>query len=104
MKPGTLLPLSFLVLSLSVYAAPSPFLDSGLNVGDIAQSVLAQSPFNDQLRSDASQWLDEAKQVILRGKQNLEKWFYKGRQYIKQDNLLCARISSTLFSLADQHL
>jgi len=90
MKTGGLLPLSFLVLSsLTVYAAPSPF-DFGLDASDIAQTILAHNPFNEGVRLEASQWLDEAKQLILRGKKNMEKWAYKGRQYIKQDNLLCA--------------
>src|SRR5260221_1141484 len=91
MKTGGLLPLSFLVLSsLTVYAAPSSPCDFGLDASDIAQTILAQNPFNDGLRLEASQWLDEAKQLILRGKKNMEKWAHKGRQYIKQDNLLCA--------------
>ena len=88
MKSGSLLPLSLLILSsLTVHAAPSPSLDFGLKAADIGQTVLVQS---DEFQSEASQWLDGAKQLILRGKKNLEKWFYKGRQYLKQDNLLCA--------------
>ena len=91
MKTGRLLPLSFLVFSsLAVHAAPSPSLDFGLEAADIAQTVFSQNPFSDELRSEASQWLDEAKELILRGKKNLDKWDHKGRQYIKQDSLLCA--------------
>lgn len=84
MKTGSLL--SLLVLSsLTVHAAPSP----ALNAADNAQAVFSQNPFNDQLGSRAPLWIDETKQAILRGKNNLEKWIYKQRQYIKQDNLLC---------------
>jgi len=87
----SLLPLSFIVLSsLAVHAIPSPSFDFGLGAADIAQTILAQNPFHDAVRSEASQWVDEAKQLILRGKKNMEKWVYKERQYIKQDNLLCA--------------
>jgi len=83
--------LSFLVLlSLTVNAVPLDSFTSVLDVVDIGQAVFPQSPFNDELRSVALQRLDVAKQVILRGKKNLERWVYKERHYIKQDNLLCS--------------
>jgi len=73
MKTRNLLPLSFLVFSsLTAQAAPPPSFGFE-SVADITQAVFSQNPFNDHLRSEASQWLDEAKQVILRGKKNLEK-------------------------------
>src|SRR5260221_8110830 len=100
-------PLSFLIiLTLTVNAAPSHPFNSVLEAVDIAQTVLPQNPFNVQLRSVALQRLDEAKQVILRGKKNLERWVYKGRHYIKQDNLLCSINPlwlCNLYTFADQH-
>lgn len=86
MKVIVLAHLAFLILSsLAVNAVPSPSYDN--------QAVFLQNPLND--------WLDTAKHEILSGKKNLEKWFYKGRQYIKQNNLLCAGISvlSQMFHL-----
>jgi cathepsin A (carboxypeptidase C) len=38
---------------------------------------------------DAQHLLDEAKQAILQGKKNLDRWFHDGREFIKQNNLLC---------------
>ena len=35
------------------------------------------------------EWLDDAKKAILRGKHNLEKWIHDGKEYIKQNELLC---------------
>jgi len=97
-------PLSFLIiLSLTANAAPSNSFDSALDVVDIAQTILPQNPFNVELRSVTLQRLDEAKQVILRGKKNLERWVYKGRHYIKQNNLLCSINSLSLCTFVDQH-
>ena len=85
--------LSFLVLSsLTVHAALSRSFNSRLEVADVAQTVLSQS---DELRLRR---LDEVKQLVLRGKKNLETWVYKGRHYIKQDNLLCSINSLSLYT------
>jgi cathepsin A (carboxypeptidase C) len=87
MKP--ILPLLSVLLLISspinVYGAP-PRLDS------IAQAVFNQRPLGisgEEFRDATSEWLDDAKQAILMGKKNMEKWFHDGREYIKQDNLLC---------------
>jgi cathepsin A (carboxypeptidase C) len=87
MKP--ILPLLSVLLLISspinVYGAP-PRLDSN------AQAVFNQRPLGisrEEFRDAASEWLDDAKQAILMGKMNMEKWFHDGREYIKQDNLLC---------------
>lgn len=37
-------------------------------------------------------FLDDAKQAILKGKKNLEKWIHDGREFIKQDGLMCESI------------
>lgn len=90
MKPF-ISPLLLLSIPLAVYGAPPAF-------DGIAQ---LQTPFNlgkfsaaDQFRDSATEWLDDAKKAILRGKKNMEKWFHQGREYIKQDNLLCEFISA----------
>ena len=88
----TILPLLSVLLLINsprnVYAAPP-----GLAEDNIAQVVFNQRPLlgisGDEFRDAASEWLDDAKKVILKGKKNMEKWFHDGREYIKQDNLLC---------------
>jgi len=88
MKP--ILPLLSVLLLISspinVYGAP-PRLDN------IAQAVFNQRPLlgisGEEFQDAASEWLDDTKQAILTGKKNMEKWFHDGREYIKQDNLLC---------------
>ena len=80
----SLVTLILLAFSLTAHAAPSPF----------EISPEAQTPFlglsGDLFRDKATEWLDDAKKAILQGKSNMEKWFHDGRQYIKQDGLLCA--------------
>lgn len=77
-----------LLLISPAFGAHLPF-----NVQDARQTVLefgrAHSSLSSQHLPGASEWLDEAKKVILKGKKNLEKWYYQGREYIKQDNLMC---------------
>jgi cathepsin A (carboxypeptidase C) len=36
-----------------------------------------------------NEWLDDAKKAILKGKKNLEKWYHGGKEFIKQNGLLC---------------
>jgi cathepsin A (carboxypeptidase C) len=91
MKP--ILPLLSVLLLISspikVYGAPP-----GLASDSIAQAVFNERPLGisgDGFRDTASEWLDDAKKAILKGKKNMDKWFYDGREYIKQDNLLCER-------------
>lgn len=92
MKPLTpllsLLPLSLLFLSpLPSLAVPpiSPYVDT--------QAVFSQKPFlgmsGDKFQGMAMEWINDAKKAILKGKKNLERWYHEGREYIKQDNLLC---------------
>jgi hypothetical protein len=33
--------------------------------------------------------VNDAKKVILQGKTNMQKWLYKGQEFIKQDGLMC---------------
>lgn len=37
----------------------------------------------------ASHFLSEGKKAILKGKNNMETWYHDGKEYLKQDNLLC---------------
>ncbi|KAG6854174.1 hypothetical protein C0991_009826 [Blastosporella zonata] len=37
----------------------------------------------------ATDFLSDAKKAILKGKYNLQKWYHNGREYIKQNGLLC---------------
>lgn len=41
------------------------------------------------LKSVANQFLSDAKKAILEGKKNLETWFHDGKEFVKQNELLC---------------
>jgi len=66
-----------------------------------AQGVFSQKPFlgisGNEFHDVATEWLDDAKKAILKGKKNLEKWYHKGREYIKQDNLLYEFVTNPSF-------
>lgn len=40
-------------------------------------------------KNAANHFLSDAKKAILYGKKNMEKWYHDGREYIKQNDLLC---------------
>ncbi len=76
-----------LIPLLAVYGAPST-----LGSEETVQTVFSQNPLrpiSDTGLHGGSEWLNDAKKAILKEKKNLEKWFYRGIEYIKQDNLLC---------------
>ena len=82
---SSLLPLSLLLVSpLSSLAVPS-YTDG--------QAVFSQKPLlgmsEDKFEGMAMEWLDDAKKAILKGKENLERWYHEGKEFIKQNNLLC---------------
>jgi cathepsin A (carboxypeptidase C) len=62
---------------------------------DGAQVVLNQTPLDggfgigNQLKHSVLDYLEESKKGILKGKANMQKWMHAGKEYIKQDNLLC---------------
>ena len=55
---------------------------------------LSQSNFRHDIltntESAAAEFLNDAKKAILKGKSEMQKWFYQGKEYIKQNGLLCA--------------
>ncbi|TRM61781.1 Alpha/Beta hydrolase protein [Schizophyllum amplum] len=52
------------------------------------------------VESYATQFLSDAKQAILSGKKNFDKWVHDGKEFIKQDGMLYELISHPAF---DQH-
>ena len=87
---SSLLPLSLLFLSpLTSLAVPpiSPYDDT--------QAVFSQQhifgTFGDKFHGMGMEWMTDTKKAILEGKKNLEKWHHEGKEYIKQDNLLCEK-------------
>ncbi|KAJ7079578.1 carboxypeptidase C [Mycena belliarum] len=44
-----------------------------------------------------NEWLDDAKKAILKGKNNLEKWYHDGKEFIKQNELLYELVSHPAF-------
>ncbi|KAJ7468642.1 carboxypeptidase C [Mycena latifolia] len=49
-----------------------------------------------------NEWLDDAKKAILKGKNNLEKWYHDGKEFIKQNELLYELVSHPSFE--EHHL
>ncbi len=81
--------LAFISLCCSIVSA-APF--------DEAQAVFNQSPLRDafgisDIKHSVLDYIEDSKKVILKGKKNMEKWVHAGKEYIKQDNLLCKTIS-----------
>ena len=65
---------------------------------DEAQVVFNQSPVKDafgigDIKHSVLDYIEDSKKVILKGKKNMQKWIHAGKEYIKQDNLLCETIS-----------
>lgn len=46
----------------------------------------------DQAVFNAGDFLSDSKQAILDGKQDLDKWMHDGKEFIKQNHLLCERL------------
>ena len=80
MKLQRLLPLAILATT-SVLAAPPSFFDGA------QQAVLGSAEA--KFKGVANQYLSDAKQAILKGKKELETWYHDGKEFIKQNNLLC---------------
>ncbi|KAH9483643.1 Carboxypeptidase Y-like protein A [Psilocybe cubensis] len=90
--------ISLVATSLNIAAGAPP---SGL----YNEALSFQKPFldisGDEFLDVASEWLDDAKKAILKGKKNLDKWFHDGREFIKQDNLLYEYITHPEFQKYD---
>jgi cathepsin A (carboxypeptidase C) len=85
MKPGLpLLALASLYCSV-IYAAPY----------NEDQVVLGNIPFHmgSEIKHSVLDFIEDGKKEILKGKGNMQKWFHAGKEFIKQDDMLC-RISS----------
>ena len=72
----------FWLLSLlpAVLANPAP-----------QQVTFSLNGHDNNVRNVVDQYLDAGKKAILRGKKNLENWYHDGKEYIKQNDLLCAQ-------------
>ena len=92
-------PLSSLLSLTLLSVSPLPSLAVPPNVD--AQAAFSQSPFS-SVSGIGIEWMDDAKKAILRGKENLERWYHEGTEYIKQDNLLCENQSFT--NVLDAHM
>ena len=83
---SSLLPLPLLFLSPLPSLAVPPYVDP--------QALFSQKPLSNGMSGDkfqgmAMEWIDDAKKTILKGKEDMERWYHEGREYIKQNNLLC---------------
>jgi cathepsin A (carboxypeptidase C) len=77
-----------LVLCLSIVHSPVCY---GNPVYAGSQAVLGGADrFRDPFTQEyAAEFLTDAKKVILKGKTNMQKWFHDGKEFIKQNGLLC---------------
>lgn len=86
-------PLSSLLPLFLLFVSPLP----SLAVPSYAdtQAVFSQQPLlgvsesEDKFEGITMGWMDDAEDAIFKSKENLERWNYEGKEYIKQDNLLC---------------
>lgn len=46
------------------------------------------------IRHSVLDYIQDGKKNILKGKKNMQKWIHKGKEYVKQNDLLCKIISS----------
>ncbi|KAF5372899.1 hypothetical protein D9758_001450 [Tetrapyrgos nigripes] len=91
MKPSSfcwLLPL----ISISALASPA----EQVVLGDVFKNVRLPTKFE----STANKFLSDAKKAILFGKENMQKWYHDGREFIKQNDMLYELVSHPDF---DQH-
>ena len=51
--------------------------------------VVLGGDFKNAAQDSATELLSDAKEAMLKGKTNMQKWFYGGKQFIKQNSLLC---------------
>lgn len=61
---------------------------------DGAQVVFNQSPLKDafgvgDIRHSVLDYIEDSKKAVLKGKKNMQKWIHEGKEYIKQNELLC---------------
>jgi cathepsin A (carboxypeptidase C) len=75
------------LLSLSTSFASPTGEQIVLGLGDLSR-VSGLSSGGDAYHI-VNEWLDDAKKAILKGKKNLEKWYHDGKEFIKQNELLC---------------
>ena len=71
---------------IPTYALP-PLPDNGIQVPLVSRPPPSISK---NVFKDASEFLSDAEKVILKGKKNMEKWYHDGKEFIKQNDLLCA--------------
>jgi len=89
MKPiGALLICYLSAIITPISASPAQLV---LNLNQPSQSnVNFRHDILTKTESAAAEFLSDAKKAILRGKNEMQKWFHQGKEYIKQNGLLCA--------------
>jgi hypothetical protein len=95
MKPVSLLGALFLGTQCLAFPAEQFVLSSSAN------------RLGGSISHTAELFLDDAKKAILQGKEEMEKWIYNGKEFIKANGLLCEYLFwyfSFLASLLDSHL
>jgi len=91
--------LPFVILCCSLVSAV-PFNDAQVVLDRIpsAQDIFKAT---NGLKHSVADYLQDSKKEMLKGKVNMQKWMHAGKEYIKQDNLLC---KSTIPKIHQAHM
>lgn len=83
-------------MKTSLLVLPLLSLTTSLAFPTGEQVVLGNGNINipERFQATAQDYLSDAKKAILKGKKNLDKWYHDGKEYIKQNELLCKCSSS----------
>lgn len=85
MRLSCLLAISISSTALHVLGSPAPSVDQVVLSGLKAAFPSSESKWD----ATSSDFLSDAKQVILKGKENMQKWYHDGKEFLKQNGLLC---------------
>ena len=58
-------------------------------LGDLRLPSFDTFVSKESFKGIANDFLSEADKLILKGKKNMDKWVHDGKQFIKQNGLLC---------------
>ena len=81
-------------------------LPSVLAVPTSEQVILGDvRPFSGNAFDDVTQdFLNDTKKVILKGKTNMQKWFHDGKEFIKQNGLMCECGINEIWELTERNV
>jgi cathepsin A (carboxypeptidase C) len=75
------------LLALGLSSTILPALGSPASFDQIVLNGLRES--SSKWDTVSSEFLSDAKQAILKGKKDMQKWYHDGKEFLKQNGLLC---------------